>query len=222
MQTITVGGKTFTLVSMPAYPGFSDIALSLVDSVAVVQSPYIPSQSQTQQWPGSDAWVAQIALPPMDRNTTGAWRAWLGECHGAANVFQLGDQSAPRVRDFAHPTLTRSIPLVDGAVGNNLVSSYVLFTKGWNPTTFRLMLPGDYLQIGYRLYMVAGQAAINSDSTGKAQIPVYPSLREVPPDGTPLILFNPVGLFRLASNKRDWHTAVTRFTTLSFKCVEAR
>ena len=223
MQTITIGSKTFTLVSMPAFPGFSDIALSLIDNVAVVQSPYVPSQSQTQQWPGSDAWTAQIGLPPMDRDTAGAWRAWLGECHGAANVFQLGDQSAPRVRDFDHETITGSIPLVDGtSTSNNAVASYVLFTKGWKPTTFRLMMPGDYLQIGYRFYMVSGQVAINSDATGKAQIPIWPSLRETPPDGTPLILTNPVGLFRLAANKRDLHTAVTRFTTLSFSCVEAR
>lgn len=222
-SSITVGGKTFTLVSMPAYPGFSDVALTLINAVAVVQSPYIPSQSQTQQWPGADAWAAQIALPPMDRDTTGAWRAWIAECYGVANVFQLGDQSAPYVRDFNHATMTGSIPLVDGSSSsNNAISSNVLFTKGWRPSAYRLMMPGDYLQVGYRLYTVAGQVPVSSDSSGKAQINVWPSLRDTPPDGTTIVLSNPVGLFRLASNKRDMHTAVTRFTSLSFKCIEAR
>lgn len=227
MQQITVGGKNFNLVTIPGYPGFSDISMTVVDAVAVVQSPYVPSQSQTQQWPGADAWQAQITLPPMDRETAAPWRAFFAECQGMANVFQIGDQGAGQgVERWAgnrrHRTLQGSNPVVDGATGNNPISSNVLYTKGWKASQYRIILPGDYLQIGYRLYMVEGQLPVNSDANGKAQIQVYPSLRETPLDSTAIILTNPVGLFRLAENKRDWHTAVTRFTNVSFKCVEVR
>jgi hypothetical protein len=217
--TITVGGKTFTLITLPSYPCFSDIDFTLTDNVAVVESPYVPSQSQTQTWPGADAWAAQVQLPPLDRVTAAPWKSFLADCRGMMNVFQLGDHSAPLVQGDA----SQNIPLVDGTVStNNAYTSTTLFTKGWKPNQTRLLLPSDYLQVGYRLYMVTGQALINSDSNGNAQIPIFPSLRETPPDGTPLVLSHPVGLFRLAANKRDWHTAVTKFTTISFKAIEVR
>jgi hypothetical protein len=217
--TITVGGNTYTLVSLPSYPCFSDIALSLTDNVAIVESPYIPQQSQTQAWPGGDAWAAQVQLPPMDRVTAAAWKSFMAECRGMMNVFQLGDQSAPQVLGDA----SQNVPLVDGtSPSNNPYAGTTLFTKGWKPNQVRLLTPADYLQIGYRLHMVVGQALINSDASGNAQIPIFPSLRETPPDGTPLILNRPVGLFRMAQNKRDWHTAVTQFTAISFKAIEVR
>src|SRR5277367_3693081 len=149
MTTITVGGKTFTLVAMPSSPGFSDIDMTMGDSVSVVQSIYVPGQSQTQEWPGADLWTGQFVLPPMDRRTASPWKAFLAECRGMANVFQLGDQLAPQSLGSS----SQNIPLVDGTVStNNPYAAKVLFTKGWTPNKYRLLLPGDYLQVGFRLY----------------------------------------------------------------------
>jgi hypothetical protein len=83
-----------------------------------------------------------------------------------------------------------------------------------------LLLPGDYLQVGYRLHRVLD--IVNSDSSGNAVISVWPSLREVPAASAPIILNNPMGLFRLATNKRTWSTDATRLTRLSIPLMEYR
>jgi hypothetical protein len=91
MSTITLGGNTYNLIVPPASPGFSDVGVSLMDAVAVVSSPYTPSQSQTQQWPGADAWGLQLSLPKMTPRTAAAWRGFLGAMIGMQNVIQVGD-----------------------------------------------------------------------------------------------------------------------------------
>jgi hypothetical protein len=222
-SSITVGGNTYTLIPLPAAPCFSDMQFSLEDSIATVISPYNPNQIQTQEWLGADGWSAQVMLPPLDYISATAWRAFLADCRGMLNVFQVGDQSFRRIQSPNHALLTGNLPVVDGSsTSNNPIAAKLLYTKGWIPNQIRLLMPGDYFQVGYRLYMVTGQAPVNSDADGKAQISVFPSLRDTPPDATPLVLENPVGLFRMAKNKRDWHTAVTRFTTISFPILEVR
>jgi hypothetical protein len=219
MTTITINGNDYTLVTMPSSLAASDVQVTMRDSVATVQSPYVPGQTQTQQWPGADTWSAQITLPPMPRAQAAMWKGFLAECRGEANVFQLGDPLAPGPLGTG-----QGIPLVDGSVGtNNAATSTTLFTKGWKPTTFRLLMPADYLQVGYRLYMVAGQTPINSDGSGKAQIQVWPSIREQPTDGAAIILRNTTGLFRLAKNSRSWSTTARgKTSTISVQAVEAR
>ena len=59
---------------------------------------------------------------------------------------------------------------------------------------------GDYLQIGQRLHMVISQD-VDSDDQGSATINIWPSIREAPNDGDPIILNNPTGLFRLKSKQ---------------------
>jgi hypothetical protein len=51
---------------------------------------------------------------------------------------------------------------------------------------------------------------------------VWPSLREIPADGLPLVLRNPQGLWRLAANKRTWSSDYTRVSHLSFQIMEYR
>jgi hypothetical protein len=216
MSTITLGSNTYTLVALPSYPGFADITPSMTDSVAVVPSPYVPSQVQTQKWPGADGWGMQATLPKMTDLTVGPWIAFFGALRGRANVFQLGDPRRPRPLGAA-----KGAPQVDGTIsGGNAYATEVLYTKGWLPSIYRQLLPGDYMQVGYRFHVVCGQ--VDSDSSGKAAIPVFPSLRETPADGTPIVLINPVGVFRLSSNKRQWHTTVDHLSQASVQCSEAR
>jgi hypothetical protein len=79
---------------------------------------------------------------------------------------------------------------------------------------------------------------VNSDANGKAVLVVWPSLREMPPDGLALRFGNPmingvasaglsaaagpVGLFRRASNVETWSATVGRLTSLSFQVMEYR
>jgi hypothetical protein len=216
MTTITINGNSYNLVTMPSSPGFTDIAVDMIDTVATVVSPFVPSQVQTQQWPGGDSWTAQVTLPPMTRAQASAWRGFLAELRGRANVFQLGDPVCCIPRGVA-----RGVPLVDGSVTtNNQPTSTTLFTKGWIVSVARQLLRGDYLQIGYRLYMVCEDAS--SDDDGNMQVQVFPSIREQPADATPIVLVNTQGLFRLQSNKRGWSSSVTELTRLSLTAMEAR
>jgi hypothetical protein len=79
-------------------------------------------------------------------------------------------------------------------------------------------MPGDYIQVGNRYYQVTAQ--VNASLLGKATISIWPSLRETPADGTQIVLVNPVGVFRLSSNKRQWHASPATLTEIGFSCNE--
>lgn len=217
MATITLGSNTYNLVTLPASPGIADIVITMMDSIAVVPSPFVPSQVQTQQWPGADAWGATVTPPkiwlPADK---GAWRAFLAGLQGMLNVFQLADP------DHCKPLgQAKGAPQVDGTVsGGNAAAQNILHTKGWTPSIYRQMLPGDYLQVGYRLHVVTAQ--VDSDVSGNAAIAVWPSLRETPADGTGIKLTNCQGVFRLSANKRQWHVSPDKLMQVSISCSEAR
>jgi hypothetical protein len=96
----------------------------------------------------------------------------------------------------------------------------LLNTRGWTPSVYGLLLPGDYLQVGYRLYMAT--AVVNADSNGNAKISIWPSLRETPADGATVSLVNCQGVFRLSANKRTWHAANDQLAQISFPVIEVR
>jgi hypothetical protein len=108
-------------------------------------------------------------------------------------------------------------PLVNGT---NLVTANTLATKGWALNTYRLLYPGDYLGILNRLYQVTAQ--VDSDGSGHASISIWPSLRDTLSDGTAINLVNTFGVFRLSSNKRQWHASPRQLTQISFSAIEVR
>lgn len=286
-MTITLGGNTYNLIALPPSPGFSDIGVSMMDAVAVVSSPFVPSQVQAQVWPGADAWGLQLALPKMTPNQAAAWRGFLGAMRGMQNVVQLGDPLTPKPRGVAKgaPLVASSvISLALGAPGTGYTSaptvvftggggtgasatavesgggvtgftglvgghgftsaptisftggggtgaaaiaqisnapfSTVLYSRGWTAGVYRQLEPGDYIQVGYRLYMVTGE--VDADANGNAQIGIWPSLRETPADGAAISLVNCRGVFRLTSNQRKWHAAVDQLAEISFSFTEVR
>jgi len=213
--TITIGSNSYNLCAMPSTPGPAEIELGMSDSVAVVESPFT-KQQQIQPWPGADAWDATVTLPPMPVAKAWPWEGFLAELRGKANVFQLGD---PRAANGPQGSAAGA-PVAATSGAANLPSTTALVTRGWAASAFRLLLPGDQLQIGYRLHRIC--EIVNSDSGGNATLSIWPSLRETPADGAPVILAAPLGLFRLASNRRVIHASPARLTSLSFQCVEVR
>ena len=212
-NVITFNG--WNIVPMPTTPGFRSVEFAVSDTVAQVAQPFT-QQSQFQAWPGGDWWEGTITLPKMSRVNAAQWLAFLMACKGMANTFLIGDPNAAVAQGLA-----KGIPVVDSSIStNNAPMTSALLTRGWQTSSFRLLLPGDYIQIGYRMHVVLN--TVNSSSTGTATIQVYPSLREQPTDATPVILNKPKGLFRLASNKRNWSVDETRLFGLSFKIVEAK
>jgi hypothetical protein len=214
MSTVTLGGNTYTLITMPGDSGFfAAISVTMADAVAIVESPYVPAQNQTQIWPAADRWSFQIQLPKMTRATAAPWISFLAALQGFQNVFQVGDplgRIAAGVADGA--------PVVTAGTGLNAVGGVSLVTRGWTPNKYRQLMPGDYIQVKLRLYQVTAQ--VNADASGNATISLWPSLRETPDDATPVHLVNPRGVFRLSSNKRQWHASPAQLTEIGFACSE--
>jgi hypothetical protein len=207
--------KGWNVVPFPLAPGFRSVEFTATDTVAQVGSPFT-QQSQFQTWPGGDIWHGTVTLPKMPRSQAAQWIAFLLALRGAANAFMIGDPFAAIPQGSP-----AGVPVVDSVIAtNNVAMATTLVTKGWKPSTFRMLLPGDYIQVGLRMHVVLN--TINPDSTGAATIGIWPSLRERPADGSSLILSKPKGLFRLAENKRTWSVDETRLFGLSFKIAEAK
>lgn len=183
--------------------------------MAQVTNPFT-QQSRQQAWLGGDIWQGTIELPKMTRSQASQWIAFLMAMRGITNCFLLGDPSV------AIPQGTPTgIPLVDGAIStNNLAMQTQLVTKGWAPNKVGNLQVGDYIQVGNRMHTVLKR--VDSDGSGAATLQLWPSLREQPADGTPIITHNAKGLFRLAQNKRTWSADYTRLFGLSFQIVEAK
>ena len=217
LTAITVAGQAINVVSVPSSPGFRNVQFDIADTVGASASPYTGQNMQTHEFLGAEHWTGVLALPPMSSAQAPAWKAFLMECRGIKLPFLLGDPAKRRPAGNA----VGSAPQVDNSQpGGNPVMAQLLATKGWRPNQRGVLQPGDYLQIGYRLYCCLEW--VNADANGEAEFAIWPSLREVPVDGAPLILNNPVGLFRLAENKRGWSASPQQLTALSVNVMEYR
>lgn len=213
MATITLSGNTYTLISLPDTPAPSAISMTMNDAVAVVESPFVPAQTQTQVWPAADRWSMEVALPKMPRQVAVNWIAFLAALQGLQNVFQIGDPLGKVPTGMAS-----GAPVINAGSGLNAVGAITLSTRGWTANKYGQLRPGDYVQVGLRFHQITAQ--VNSDASGNAAMQIWPSLRETPADGAPVILNKPVGVFRLSSNKRQWHASPSSLTELGFSCNE--
>jgi hypothetical protein len=193
---------------------FRSVVFSMTDSVAVTTSPF-SLLSSYYTWPGGDLWTAQVTLPPMKRINADAWICFLAELRGKANCFLLGDpeKQAPRGTALGTPVVT----------GTNLAGSQTLNTAGWTHSSAGVLVTGDYIGLSSssgatRLHVVLEN--VSSNSSGDATINIWPSLRETPSGF--LTLINPVGMFKLADNSRQYSADIGGIVSLSFKCAEFR
>jgi hypothetical protein len=205
ISVITVGGQSVNLVSIPATPGMRTVEFEMDDAVGIVPSMFT-GQVQAQQWPGADMLRGTMTLPVLKEADADAWEAFLAECRGMANAFQIGDtlKSTPRG--------TGGTGHVTAAAAAGAQSIFTDFANG-------ALLPGDYLQIGYRLHRALEPTSVSSPVS---PIGIWPSLREALAGSESIITANTRGLFRLASNKRTFSYDVTRYSQISFKIQEYR
>lgn len=205
----------WTIIPTPFSPGLRSVEFSIQDTVGQVTNPFT-QQSQIQQWPGGDCWMATATLPPMTRSQAVQWIAFLMAMRGGANVSLIGDPTMKVPQGQPQGT-----PVVDGSnPANNVAMSSVLVTKGWTPNVFRHLLVGDHIQIGNRMHSLLN--TVNSDAAGAATLKIYPSLREQPANGEQIVTHDAKGLFRLANNKRTWSVDETYLYGLSFQITEAK
>lgn len=192
----------------------AEAAISVNDVVSVSRSPFT-LREQVQEFPG-DAWAAEISLPRMRRADAAPWIAWLTALRGRLGTFLLGD-----------PIWTE--PLGAGGVGVMAVDSpsgRTIATDGWVPSTEKLFLAGDVIQVGTgadaRLYRILED--VDSDGSGAATLSIWPRWRHSTSgwDGDAITTLSPKGRFRLASNERLWRYAPGRSVVFApIPCVEA-
>ena len=199
----------WNIISLPTTPSApATIDFTATDIVAQSISPFT-GQQQVQDW--QQGWLeASVSYPPLTHVQAQAWIAFLMGLRGQANVFQLGDPLAVAPQGSGAGT-----PLVNGASQ----SGFSLNTKGWTAGASGILKPGDWLQVGYRLYRNLGAA--NADGSGNATLSIWPSLRESPADGDALILNNTKGLWRLKTNARKWSETAARVYGLQIDIREA-
>ena len=220
VQTITLGAgsaaqTSVSLVTLPPRPSLRAIEPGAFDAISSLRG--WNGNTQTQLWPGGESWTAKCTLPPLRGTDIDAWEAWLLQMRGMLCAVQLGFPNKKEPRGAASGTPYTNH--VNSSTDNSAMATY-LITSGWTPNVNFQLMPNDALQIGYRYYRVLD--AVGSDPTGNAAIPIWPSLREAPPDGTPVILHNPKALWRFPRNQRNWSLRLPMVMDLSFDLTEFR
>ena len=187
----------WTIVPLPTFPPVpKSVEWEMGDTVGSARSPF-SQQQQIQQWNAS-LLRASVSYQPMTDPQARPWLAFLAALQGVANIFQFGD-----------PVLTgpQSPAAVAGAVSGANQTGYTL-----NTTSSGLTL-GDWIQIGLRLYLVTSVAG--------GALGIWPQIRETPADGTPLVITNTQGLFRLTKNQRKISVNTARHYGITFEIEEA-
>lgn len=195
--------------------GIAQITLTARNSVAISSSPFTYRQ-QVQKNVGS-RWEATITLPPLLRANADVWIAFLLSLGGQYGTFLMGDPIAATPRGSA--STTPGTPLVNGSSQ----SGGTVAVDGLPVSTANYLRAGDYIQLGSgatsRLYKVLED--VDSNSSGEANIPIWPDLRSSPADNLTVVVQDAVGVFRLSSPETSFNIDTASVYGISFAAVEA-
>lgn len=187
-------------LAMPAHTGIRSIEFRSINSVAYERSPFtFAGQAQAA---AGQMWMADVALPPMQRADAEKWVAWLVSLRGQFGTFYLGDPLADA------PSGTSTTASITGTAGSNSVTVSMTGT----------LLAGDWFSLGsgssQRLHKVT------ADQSGSGTLSIYPSLRSTVSSASADLTY-PKGLFRLASNETSWSVNEAAIYGISFSAMEA-
>ena len=202
-------------LAFPTQTGVARVEITATDVVSITQSPFTLSQQVVRH--AGARWSAMIAIPPVKREDSEYWNAFLLRLRGQFGTFLLGDPNAATPRGSA--ASAAGTPVVNGAsqTGNELN------IDGLPTSVTGYLKAGDYIQLGSgstaRLYKVLED--VNSNGSGEATLNLWPDLRSSPADGATVVVSNAKGLFRLESNNATWSINNAGFYSISFSAVEA-
>ncbi len=185
---------TATLPTDPPAP--RSVEWEFASIVGVNKSPY-SAQAQMYDW-GQDVLRASLSYQPMLDAQARAWVAFLAACHGQLGTFLFGDP--------LHRTPT-SGGASGGAVTGASQAGRTLVTSSSG------LLPGDWIQIGVRMYLVTSEAS--------GTLGIFPAIRESPANGASITVSNCRGLFRLSKNVQKISLNTMKEYGLSFEIEEA-
>ena len=202
-------------INHPTAPNFKTARWQLSRQVAVSESPYSGIQ-QTYEYDYA-LWGATFSLPPMRRETAGAWTAFFSALHGRRGTFTLGDPD----RIIPLGAATGTITLSSGAsVGDNTLSLTV--GSGLSGVT-GIFKAGDYIQLGtsaadFKLHMVVEDC----DASGTAvTAKIEPAVKTAVSTGQEITYNNPKALWRMDTDDLGWDGNHVSVYGISFSCTEA-
>lgn len=188
----------WNIVTLPAFPPPSRIEWQLGDIVATARSPFSLQQQQTAL--NASRMRASLTFPTMRNETALPLLSFLASLQGRSNIFLFGD---PQNQSPQNPSA------IGGTVSGGNQTGYTLFTSSSGLT------PGDWIQLGMRLYRVTA-------ATGAGALSIWPNLRESPANGSNVIITDTQGLWRLAGNKRTYNVKPGQIVLpLTFEIEEA-
>lgn len=182
------------------------------DSVVGVSKSPFTRQQQVQVHQGTQ-WGADVDVPPMSRAEAAAWIAKLVALNGREGTLLMGPvETSPQGLWAGSPNFND--PHAAGVK--------TIWIKGMTVGTTGKA--GDYFQVGSgasaHLHMLVQDFV--ADASGHAPAAeIWPPLREAVVDGVLITTSSPVGLWRLASNVREWSIDLAHFYGLGFSVEEA-
>jgi hypothetical protein len=187
----------WTIISLPSTPAPKSIEWDLSDVVGAARSPFNNKQ-QIFYW-GQGLMRASLSYPKMTNAQALPLITFLRDVQGITKIFQFGD---PKRTGPQNPAAAA------GVVSGANQTGYTLITTSSNLT------PGDWIQLGLRLYSVTEVAG--------GTLGIWPNLRESPADGTDLVIANTQGLWRLTKNERRYtDSSALNVDPITFEIEEA-
>lgn len=198
-------------LALPTVTRFSGLTIRARSAVGVSSSPFTFSQ-QVYAHQG-DMMEADADLPPMLRADAETWISFLWALNGMEGTFLMGDPlgAAPR------GTWAGGAALVKGGAQTGRTLNADGLSAGATAKA------GDWLQLGTgaaaHLHRVVQDATANG--SGEIALEIWPRLRASPADNDPIVIAGAVGLWRLASNVREYSVREAQIYGLRFSCIEA-
>lgn len=201
---------TFPL-SLPSVRSSREIEIVGDSVVGMSVSPFTREQ-QVYVHQG-EQWRARVMLPAMKRANAEEWVAFLIALNGLEGTFLMGDPSASTPRG----TWSGGGPLVNG-------SSQTGKSMNIDGLTASVTIKkGDWFQLGSgsgsKLHKIV--LDVTANGSGQAAIDFWPRLRASPTDNDALTIASPKGVWRLASNRRDWSIRLAGLYGITFEAMEA-
>lgn len=181
----------------------------LITNTQRFTSPLNGSQ-QFNPLPGS-IWSVRMNYRALKGEKLARIRAFLAELGGpsARCYVPLIDAKRPRGQASANARVNGSQQL-----------GRQISTHTWPANTVKLLLQGDYVQIGDHVYMVTRD--VDSDAAGRAELQIAPALRTPAQHNQDVIVINPACIMRLKDdNQIAWRYSTSQYAALNIEFIEA-
>lgn len=198
-------------LSLPATSVPAAVSIRMRSSVGMSMSPF--SFAQQVYAHAGDMWEADISLPKMQRADAEEYIAFLAALNGREGSFTLG----PDPVNLSPRGTWGGTPLVNGASQTGKTLAVDGFTAS------ATVKKGDWFQLGTgsssRLHKIVEDGTANG--SGQLSLEIWPRLRSSPADNDALTTASPKGVFRLASNLREYSLELAKLYGISFSAIEA-